>query len=110
MNRNIFWVPIFGIAGVAESQDCIFCINEFRFFFALNFWNRRSRRVAGSQFQYKKIFFWVTIFGIAGVAESQDCRFSINGLKYFFLLLIIEIAGVAESQDCSLNIKEIFFG
>ena len=82
---------------------------DWNIFFALNFWNRRSRRVAGLQFKYKGNIFWVTIFGIAGIAESQDCRFCINELKYIFLLLIFGIAGVAESQDSWFNINEIFF-
>ena len=79
-------------------------------FLGSNFWNRRNRRVAGLQIQYKGNIFWVTIFGIAGIAESQDCRFCINELKYIFLLLIFGIAGVAESQDSWFNINEIFFG
>ena len=79
------WVTIFGIAGIAESQDCRFCINELKYIFLLLIFGIAG--VAESQdrsFNMKKIFFWVTIFGIAGVAESQDCRFSMNEFKYFF--------------------------
>ena len=75
--NNFFLLIIFGIAGVAERRIAGSIFMNWNIFFCLKFLESQesqSRRIAESIYMNWNNFFLLKIFGIAGVAESQDRR------------------------------------